>query len=137
VLPPSIVRIFTAAPGAATCAVPPLATVASWLEIGGEFNDQFPGVNQLLVALGGPCQISCAYKMDDPMKIIFSVTAIGQHLRHRKYAKNRVEDFTISRSSRFLTGIAILAFAICKVLSCIARLISLGKIVKMRNDPIG
>ena len=96
--------------GAAIRAVVPLSTLAFWLEVGGFFRLQFPGVNQLLSELG-PIQISsCAYKADDPAKRNFSVIATDKHLPHSERIINSAEHFTIRPFNRFLPATATLAF---------------------------
>jgi len=108
----------------------PLSTVAFWLDLGGRFTTlpatpgavQFMPVNQLLFRAPfttvGPCQVSvCAYKADVPMQRTFSTIATDHQLPHGEPTRNRIEHFTIRASSKFLSGMATLAFAKANQLS--------------------
>jgi hypothetical protein len=61
---------------------------------GGLPNDQFPPVNQLLVAVAFQIS-SCANKTDNRKKRKPNVIAIDQQLPPRETIKNRFEPFTL------------------------------------------
>src|SRR5271165_3288476 len=94
-----MVRVLATAAGPPSvgmiCAMLPLSTNALWVFIGGAPNDQFPFVNQFSSVFGpGPCQTSCAYNAEDPIKRNFRPNITEHHLAHREPAGNRLENCT-------------------------------------------
>src|ERR1700747_615285 len=105
-----MVRVLAVAAGSissigAICAMLPLLTKAVWTFVGGAPNVQFPSVNQFSSVVG-PCQTSCAYNAEDPIKRKFRLNITEHHLTHRVPAKNRLKNRTSVSHIKFLRDIA-------------------------------